>query len=130
MYALRMTCSDTSPAEGTFAFSETGFRLVPPYGTGQYDWANVQSAFGFKLDLLTLDEICLNLFFANGSSLRLTESLPGWPALLRHLSTPFPSIPPRWECDVMQLPFATNMTLLFDHNGRTLQQAETTCRKA
>ena len=101
MFALRMTCSDTSPAEGTFTFSETGFRLVPPYGTGQYDWANLQSAFGFKLDLLTLDEICLDLFFANGSSLRLTESLPGWPALSRYLSTHFPSIPPRWECDVM-----------------------------
>ena len=30
----------------------------------------------------------------------------------------------------MQLPFATNMTPLFDHNDRTLQQAEATCYKA
>jgi len=130
MFALPMTWSDTSPAEGAFAFSETGFRLIPPYGTGQYDWAELRSAFGFKLDLLTLDEICLDLFFANGSSLRLTESLPGWPALLRHLNTHFPSIPPEWEWDVMQPPFATNLTLLFDHAGRTLQQAEAACYKA
>jgi hypothetical protein len=125
-----MTQFDSFTAEGAFAFSETGFRLTPPYGAGQYDWADVQGTFGFKLDLLTLDEICLDLFFANGSRLRLTESLPGWPALLRHLSTHFPSIPPQWEWDVMQPPFATNMTLLFDRAGRTLPQAEAIWYKA
>ena len=125
-----MTRSDSSPPKGVFDFGETGFRLLPPYGTGQYDWADLQSAFGFKLDLLTIDEICLDLFFANGSSLRLTESLPSWPVLLRHLSTHFPSIPPEWEWDVMQPPFATKMTLLFDHAGRTLPQAEAAWYKA
>ena len=125
-----MTCSDSSPAEGAFAFSETGFRLFPPHETGQYDWADLQSAFGFKLDLLTIDEICLDLFYTNGSSLQLTESFPGWTTLLRHLNTHFPSIPPEWEWDVMQPPFATNLTLLFDHAGRTLQQAEAACYKA
>lgn len=125
-----MTRSHSSPAEGAFVFSETVFRLTPPHGTGQYDWADLQSAFGFKLDLLTLDEICLDLFFANGSSLRVTESLPGWPALLRHMSAHFPSIPPEWEWDVMQPPYATNLTLLFDRAGRTLQQAEAAWYKA
>lgn len=119
-----MIMAHSSSVEGAFVFSETGFRLVPPHGTGQYVWADLQSAFGFKLDLLTSDEICLDLFFANGSRLRLTESLPGWPALVRHLHTHFPSIPPEWEWDAMQPPFATNLTLLFDHAGRTLQQAE------
>ena len=130
MFALTMTWSDSSPAEGAFAFSETGFRLISPHGTGQYDWACLQSAFGFKLDLLTLDEIGLDLFFANGSRLRLTESLTGWPALLQHLRTHFPSIPPDWDWDIMQPPFATNLTLLFDKAGRTLQQAEATWYKA
>jgi hypothetical protein len=125
-----MTRSDSSPAEGAFAFSETGFRLVPPHGTGQYEWAELQSAFGFKLDLLTLDEICLDLFFGNGSYVRLTETLPGWPAFLRHFSTHFPSSPPEWEWDVRQPPFATNFTLLFDHAGRTLPQAEAAWYKA
>lgn len=118
-----MIWPDSFPAESAFAFSETGFRFVSPHGTGQYDWADLQIAFGFKRDLLTLDEIGLDLFFANGSRLRLTESLPGWSVLLRHLSSHFPSIPPEWEWNVMQPPFATNMTLLFDHAGRTLPQA-------
>jgi hypothetical protein len=125
-----MTKFHSSPAEGAFVFSETGFGLSPPHGTGQYDWADLQSAFGFKLDLLTLDEICLDLFFANGSSLRLTESLPGWPAFLRHVSAHFPSIPPEWEWDVMPPPFDPNLTLLFDHAGRTLQQAKAVWYKA
>ena len=125
-----MTWSDSLPAEGAFGFSETGFHLISPHGTGSYDWADLQSVFGFKLDLLTIDEICLDLFFANGSCLRLSESLPGWSALLRHLSTHFPSISPEWEWDVMQPPFATNMTLLFDRAGRALQQAEAAWYKA
>ena len=125
-----MTKSHSSPAEGAFVFSETGFGLLPPHGTGLYAWVDLQSAFGFKRDLLTLDEICLDLFFANGSSLRLTESLPGWPAFLRHVSAHFSSIPAEWEWDVMQPPFATNLTLLLDHAGRTLQQAEAVWYKA
>jgi hypothetical protein len=80
--------------------------------------------------LLTLDEVCLDLFFSKGSRLRVSECLPGWPALLRHLSTHFPSIPAAWELDVQQPPFATNLTLLFDCAGRTLQQAEAACYKS
>ncbi|WP_303312764.1 hypothetical protein, partial [Hymenobacter sp. BT730] len=125
-----MTCSDSCSAEGAFVFGETGFRLIQPYGKGHYEWAALQSAFGFKLDCLTTDEICLDLFFSNGSYLRLTESLLGWPAFLQQLSNHFPSIPLGWEWDVMQPPFATNMTLLFDHVGRTLQQAEDAWYKA
>jgi len=62
-----MTLPDSS-AEGAFVFDETGFHLIPPYGTSRYEWAELQSAFGFKLDLVTIDEICVDLFFANESS--------------------------------------------------------------
>lgn len=125
-----MTPSDIAPPEGAFVFNHTGFRLLPPHGTNQYDWADLKSAFGFKLECLTTDEICVDLFFSTGFSLRLTESLPGWPTFLQHLHTHFPSIPSEWEWDVMPPPFAPNLTLLFDHVGRTLQQAEAAWYKA
>lgn len=125
-----MTLLNSSPEQGAFGYSQAGFHLVHPYGKGRYEWADLQSAFGFKLDGLTVDEICLDLFFGNGSYLRLTESLPGWPAFLQQLAARFPSIPPHWEWDVVHPPFATNQTLLFDHVGRTLQQAEAAWYKA
>ncbi|OON65279.1 hypothetical protein [Hymenobacter sp. CRA2] len=111
-------------ATGAFRYGESGFGLTPPYGTGQYEWADLQSAFGFKLDCLVVDEIGVDLFFGKGLSVRLTESLPGWPTFLQQFRNRFPAVPEQWERDVMFPPFATNLTLLFDRSGRSLPQAE------
>lgn len=118
-----MPTGEASAATGAFCYDESGFRLLPAYGTGHYLWTDLHSAFGFKLDYLTVDEICLDLFFSSGSYVRLTESLPGWPLFLRQLGQQFSTIPPHWEWEVIHPPFASNLTLLFDRAGRTLPQA-------
>lgn len=109
---------------GPFTYNETGFVLTESLGAAHYSWADVEAVFGYKEDEYVTDEICLDVFFKAESRLKITESTPGWYQFIQKLSEHFPSIPSDWHINIAVPVFETSLTLLFDKDGRTKEQAE------
>lgn len=112
---------------GFFAYTDTGFNLTKHKGVTHYNWADIETIFGFKEDRYTTDEICIEIFFNDKTNIRLTESTPGWYQFNKQLSNAMPSVSENWDTEIVQPPFATNMTLLFDKGNRSKEQAEKAC---
>lgn len=112
---------------GFFAYTETGFNLTNHKGLTSYNWSSIDTIFGFKEDRITTDEICMDIFFNDNTIICLTESTPGWYQFNDRLSKAIPSVPINWDGMIAQPPFATNMTLLFDKDNRSKEQAEKAC---
>lgn len=104
---------------GIFSYTDNGFILHRKHLKMYYLWADIESVFAYKADWVTTDEICLNLFAKNGLCIQLGESDPGWELFLQHLRNQFPSISVDWEAQIIQPPFETNFTLLFERKGHT-----------
>ncbi|WP_435226445.1 SRPBCC family protein [Niabella hirudinis] len=118
---------DVRERAGAFSYTPDGFIPEETLLRAYYAWADVETIFAYKKDLVTTDEICLDLFTKKGIRVFINESLPGWDRFLQKLSERLPLIPEGWEWQVAQPPFETNLTLLFDRRGRTLKQAATGC---
>lgn len=103
---------------GFFAYSDTGFNLTEHRGVTHYNWSDIETIFGFKEDRFSTDEICMDIFFSDNSSIRLTESTPGWYQFNKQLSKATSTVTENWDTEVVHPPFATNMTLLFDKRNR------------
>ncbi len=87
-------------------------------------WADIETIFGYKADCFTFDEICVDIFIAKYSLIKLSESTPGWDQFSAKLIENMPDIQINWISQITTPAFATNMTLLFDRKGRTMEQAE------
>jgi len=112
---------------GFFTYTDDGFSLEEHNGVKSYKWSDIDTVFGFKEDCYTTDEICMDIFFSDNASLRLTESTPGWFQFQKRLSENIPSIPKEWDGEIAVPAFETKLTLLFDRQGRTPPEAETAC---
>jgi hypothetical protein len=112
---------------GFFAYTDTGFNLKEHKGVTHFNWADIETIFGFKEDRYTTDEICMDIFFRDKTNIRLTESTPGWYQFNKRLSNAVPTVSHNWDTEIVQPPFATNMTLLFDKDNRSKEKAEKAC---
>ena len=110
---------------GRFSYDEQGFTLKDNKRLTHYNWKDIETIFGLKEDRMATDEICLDIFFNDQTNIRLTESIPGWDQFNKRLSQAISTMSENWIAKVVHPPFATNMTLLFDRDGRTRDQAET-----
>ncbi|UOQ80085.1 hypothetical protein [Hymenobacter sp. 5414T-23] len=114
---------------GPFSYDAAGFLLTQELGTAYYAWGDLESVFGYKRDEYVTDEICLDLFFGNTSSLTLTESTLGWYQFLIKLQQHVPSISPDWQMIIAVPAFETRLILLFDKASRPQHQVEPLCYK-
>ncbi|WP_035562293.1 hypothetical protein [Hymenobacter sp. IS2118] len=93
----------------------------------RYDWKQLETAFGYKVDRFVTDEICLDLFWKDESILTLSEEMPHWERILAEMSKNIPDIPLRWYIDISVPAFETTLTLLYDKQGRNQTEVEPLC---
>ena len=107
---------------GKFIYEEEG--IVYPFtdGTQKIKWTEIERIAGYKADLMTTDEIRMDIQW-KGLSWTLTEETPGWYQLLKRLAVAFPSIPEGWDWDIVQPPFATNYTVLYEREDCVLPKS-------
>jgi len=114
---------------GFFLYDETGFNYNDQNEVVYYKWTDIKSAFGYKEDRYTTDEICLDIFTSDDYCIKLTEDTPGWYQFDKKLTENFP-ISNNWEEHIIHPAFKTNLTLLYDKGGRSKEEAEAECYKA
>jgi hypothetical protein len=101
---------------GAFDYDEEGFSYPFETGTSVVRWAEVDRIVGYKMDLFTLDEICVELLVGD-RAIRFSESTPGWYPFLTRLKSVFPSIPNGWDWDVMMPALTGNYTVLYERKS-------------
>jgi hypothetical protein len=106
---------------GIFRYTETGFAITLT-NTKNIEWKKIQSIFAYKLDLMTTDEICIDIFCDDNISFRVTEETAGWFVFLERLKEQFPTVEEDWNVSIAHPAFATNLTLLYDRENRTQEQ--------
>lgn len=85
---------------GAISYVEDGFRIKNLAGYRYHKWADIQTIFGYKLDLLNTDEICIDIFFDDGSGITIDESTSGWPELDQQLIEHNLFVPLNWQADI------------------------------
>lgn len=109
---------------GVFNYTETGFTILVNGENCAIEWDSIKAIFGYKLDLMTIDEICIDIFTVNEISFHITEETPGWYVFIEKIVLKFPTIDKGWYQKVMYPPFATKLILLYEKEGLTLKEAE------
>lgn len=115
---------------GFFSYDDTGFSLTEHKGVTYYNWTDIETVFGYKVDNYTTDEICLDIFTYSKHCLTLTESTPGWYQFNDRLTKYIPSISSNWDGEIAVPAFETKLTLLFDKKGRSLNEVQAEYRAA
>ncbi|PJJ79919.1 hypothetical protein [Mucilaginibacter auburnensis] len=91
-----------------------------------HSWDDINTIFAYKVDLFTFDEICMDIFMANGNYLKIIESTDGWHEFLNKLNSRL-SISDDWYDAVVKPAFTTNLTLVYDKEKRTQEVCEVCC---
>jgi len=107
---------------GYFEYSEDGFRVKLKSGNKTVKWNDIDTIISYKVDKWTIDEIVMQLYLADGTTLNLGEDTPGWYQFAKRIKEAMPELPATWQIDIAAPAFQRKTTLLFDRKGRTLEQ--------
>ncbi|MHA4807334.1 hypothetical protein ACX0G9_04485 [Flavitalea flava] len=100
---------------GDFTYEEDGFTFSFKDDPQKMLWAEIERLIAYKVDLMAVDEICMDIFW-NGWQTTITEETPGWYQFVERTKVVFPDIPKNWDGEIMHPPFARNEMLLYQRN--------------
>ena len=98
-----------------FAYSSDGFSYLSFGEPVKIKWLDIESIIAYKEDLVTVDEIRMTIVY-NNLQLSVTEETPGWEKFILKIKSIFPGIPPNWDLEIVQPPFATNEIVLYKND--------------
>lgn len=99
-------------SHGIFEYSSTGFSILLNEETKKVAWLEVERLEVYKIDLLTFDEVCLDIVLST-TVIRITEKTDGWNTFIQKLQAQFPGIEKDWYSKIIQPPFQTNHSVLY-----------------
>lgn len=97
-----------------FNYSEFGFELYVDEKLIEIKWGEINKITAYKIDLITIDEICLFVEAKNGKQFEINESLKGWNLFNEKLIEKFPSINKKWGKEIAIPPFERKETVLYN----------------
>jgi hypothetical protein len=84
------------------------------FGARRIRWSVVRRIRTYKIELFSVDCICLWFDLDGEQPLEMTEESNGFNGFIDALLEAFPTIPPDWYGTVMQPPFERNEAVLFE----------------
>lgn len=97
---------------GKFIYEEDGFIFQFDKGIKKIKWNDIESLIAYKTDLMTVDEICIDITY-NDRQFTITEETQGWYQFGEKIKTVFKNIPKDWDIDIVQPPFVRNQIVLY-----------------
>lgn len=98
---------------GAFQYDETGFTIQYEDFTKKLGWADITQLNVYKVDQFTIDRIDMEIVYGD-KTFTISEELPGWYQFVLKTKEVFPTIPKDWDINIIQPPFATNYTTIYD----------------
>ena len=102
---------------GNFTYHEDGFEYLFKDGPIKIKWSDISSLTGYKIDLFTTDEICLDIVW-QGYQMTITEETPGWYQFVERTKAIFPDIPKDWDINIIHPAFAENRTVIYQRESQ------------
>jgi hypothetical protein len=120
---MNMNFGELKADIGIFEYYNTGFIVHFENNIIKIEWSSIKALYGYKVDLFTVDEICLDIFYEIEKQIRITEETKGWYIFLEKLQIQFPQIKKHWEIEIAFPAFETNFTLLYEFENKTLEES-------
>ncbi|ATL48297.1 hypothetical protein COR50_14610 [Chitinophaga caeni] len=114
-------------ANGQFQYQAKSFSLKLPGGRVRYHWNEVSTIFGGQDNEVSSGDLYVDLFFKDGSQVRVKEEMEGWYRFLKELVAHFPGLEPDWDIDISSPINQSNLTLLYDKLKRSMPRALEDC---
>ena len=107
---------------GIFEYNKNGIKISIEKTIENYKWSEINTVYGYKIDLLTYDEICIDILTIDQNKYTITESTSGWFQFISRLSENIKSIEIDWYLKIANPAFEKNLTLLFDKRNRKIEE--------
>ena len=104
---------------GKFTYEDDGFIFEFKTGQQKIKWAEIERLIAYKRDLMTTDEICLDIIYNNWQT-TINENTAGWYQFVERTKLIFPSIPKNWDSEIVHPAFATNLSILYQRPDREM----------
>ena len=95
--------------------TEKGFQVIYDEEITQFKRLEIEILTGFKVDRLTIDDICLKIE-SNNKTAYATEEFEGWRNFMNRLLNEFPQIEKNWEGIIAKPAFERKETELYNRN--------------
>jgi len=105
--------------EGVFQYVDAGFNFTNKEQTIFVAWTDIETIFAFKRDLMTVDELNIEVFLKDKMRIRLTEEIDGWFQFIIKIKEVFPSIDKEFDTKLIFPAFETNLTLVYNSTDKT-----------
>lgn len=103
---------------GVFSYKETGFEIDLKTEVHSIKWTDIERILVYKADLLTIDEICMEILYDN-RTIVITEETRGWYQFIDRLKSILP-VKDNWEAEVLKSPFEYNLTTVYERIDRRM----------
>jgi len=101
---------------GAFYYEEDGFFYTFMTETRKFEWESIKRIATYKMDLLTGDQVCLELT-TDDNVTTFMEETDGWYVFVEKLREQFPGVPADLGLVIEQPPFETNLRVLYEGGG-------------
>lgn len=99
--------------QGLFAYEFDGFTFSFKEVPRKIKWTDIERLAAYKVDLLTVDEIRMDII-CNNLQFTITEETPGWYQFVLKTKAVFPVIPQDWDITIIHPAFERNYTVLYE----------------
>ena len=103
---------------GIFSYNNLGFDIDLEDGFHSIRWTDIERLEAYKADLLTTDEICIDIIFDN-KTIIITEETKGWYQFIDKLTSVLPSINNNWQALVLASPYEYDLTTIYERGVQT-----------
>jgi hypothetical protein len=107
---------------GIFSYHDNCFEITYNKKQAQYNWNQTVSMVAYKRDDFTTDCICLDVFCDGNIYFGINEDTKGWHQFIASTKEQFPQINKNWDWEITTPAFQKNLTLVYDREGRTLEE--------
>ncbi len=104
---------------GIFSYNVSGFDIDLKDGFHSIKWADIERLQAYKADLLTTDEICIDIIFDN-KTIIVTEETKGWYQFIDKVKSALPLTNDNWEALVLETPFEYNLITIYERADRKM----------
>lgn len=104
---------DFKNSNGNFQFYDWGFVKIIGKEEFILEWNNVKKITTYKRDLMTEDQICLEIETVDDIVFTTSEDTEGWFQLIKHLAKEFPAVNEENIMKIAHPAFERNETVLF-----------------
>jgi len=104
---------------GIFNYNNFGFDITLDNELYSIKWTDIERLQAYKVDLMTTDEICMDVTF-NNRWIMITEETLGWYQFIEKIKSALPEINNTWEASVLKSPFEYDLTTIYERIDRKM----------